>query len=140
MRYKPRFFYSKGAFLVLLWLVLQTAAWWTFTCLYYSILQSFESYNALAHFGLFLVGAPLAGWLADARYGNYKVFKTGAFVTFLASVLLCVYVLVTSNGQFQANANHAELFDVHYPNHWCCYLYSYGSAPGTGSDARCLCR
>ncbi|XP_064384705.1 solute carrier family 15 member 4-like [Halichondria panicea] len=99
MRYKPRFFYSKGAFLVLLWLVLQTAAWWSFICLYYPILKSFGNYNALALFGLFLVGAPLAGWLADARYSNYKVFKTGAFVVFLASVLLCMYVLLTSNGQ-----------------------------------------
>ena len=49
-----------------------------------------------------LVCAPLSGWLADARLGNYRVFKTGFIFLFFASVMACVGVLVLKN----APANH----------------------------------
>lgn len=101
MKYKLNFFYSKGAFIVLLWLVLQSAAWWAFTCLYQPIFYQKYSksyyYFALSAFGLFLICAPFTGWLADTRFGNYKVFKAGTLAMFLATVLLSVYVLFTSN-------------------------------------------
>ncbi len=103
MKYKIRFFYSKGAFLVLLWQALQSATWWSFTCLYKPIFDSYQKnsaniyFIALFAFGLFFLCAPLSGWLADTRFGNYKVFKVGMIAMFIATILLCVYVLFTSN-------------------------------------------
>ena len=51
--------------------------------------------------------APLTGWLADARLGNYKVFKTGCVFLFIASVMACLYVLVITN--VPDNNNHFHL-------------------------------
>ena len=44
-----------------------------------------------------LVCVPLIGWFADTRFGNYKVFKAGALLTFLATLLACVCVLILEN-------------------------------------------
>ena len=39
----------------------------------------------------------LCGWLADARFGKYRVFKTGSVVLFSVVVMLCLCSLVFSN-------------------------------------------
>ena len=44
-----------------------------------------------------LVCTLLCGWLADARFGKYRVFKTGSIVLFSAEVMLCLCSLVFSN-------------------------------------------
>ena len=111
-KYRIRWFNSKGAALVLLWIVLISAS--VFILLY--VIQ-----DLTLPFGLngkknldwiyivvlcvsCLVCAPLAGWLADARLGNYKVFKTGCVFLFIASVMACLYVLVITN--VPDNNNH----------------------------------
>ncbi len=33
---------------------------------------------------------PIAGWLADVRYGNFKVFRFGALTFFVSTVLTCI--------------------------------------------------
>ena len=43
------------------------------------------------------MSAPLAGWLADMKLGNYRVFRTGSILLFLGSVLRCVFVLIWEN-------------------------------------------
>ena len=45
----------------------------------------------------FVICVPLIGWFADTRFGNYKVFKAGALLTFLATLLACVCVLILEN-------------------------------------------
>ena len=42
---------------------------------------------------LSLLVGPLAGWLADAKFGNYKVVRFGVWLLFLATVLNCFYLL-----------------------------------------------
>ena len=44
-----------------------------------------------------IVFAPVTGWLADMKLGNYKLFKIGSILTFSSSVLGCVCILVLEN-------------------------------------------
>ena len=44
-----------------------------------------------------IVFAPVAGWLADVKLGNYKLFRVGSILTFSSLVLGCVCVLVLEN-------------------------------------------
>ncbi len=46
---------------------------------------------------LSLLVGPLAGWLADAKFGNYKVVRFGVWLLFLATVLNCFYYLIADN-------------------------------------------
>ena len=41
-----------------------------------------------------LLSAPLSGWLADAKFGNYKVFRTGAVLLFIATVMNCLLLIL----------------------------------------------
>ncbi len=94
-----RFFYSKGAFLVLLWVFLQSATCWSIVCLFNQLFRdiprsSVYFYVALVPLVPLFAIAPLAGWLADAHYGNFKVLKFGMILLFFASVLACINLLI----------------------------------------------
>ena len=41
----------------------------------------------LAPIAVTLISAPLLGWLANAKFGNYKVFKFGAVLLFVSTVM-----------------------------------------------------
>ena len=41
-----------------------------------------------------LVAAPLSGWLADAKFGNYKVFRFGAVLLFISTVINCLLLML----------------------------------------------
>ena len=43
---------------------------------------------------LIFVTAPLSGWLADAKFGNYKVFRVGAVVLFICTVMNCLFMII----------------------------------------------
>ena len=106
VKYRIRWVYSRGSFLVLVWNILIIAA-------VDSQLQTF--YSEKLYSGLttqlntiswiiysvtliaLLVCTLLCGWLADARFGEYRVFKTGSVVLFSAEVILCLCSLVFSN-------------------------------------------
>ncbi len=45
----------------------------------------------------FLMCTPIVGWIADARCGNYRVFRVGASLFFLATVVGCICVLILLN-------------------------------------------
>ena len=40
------------------------------------------------------VSAPLSGWLADTKLGNYKVFRVGAVLLFIATVMNCLLLIL----------------------------------------------
>ena len=42
---------------------------------------------------LIFVSAPLSGWLADAKFGNYKVFRVGSVVLFICTVMNCFFMI-----------------------------------------------
>ena len=50
-----------------------------------------------------VVAAPLSGWLADAKFGNDKVFRVGAVLLFIATVMNCLFlILETQNLKFNS--------------------------------------
>ncbi len=77
--YKMRCFYSKGAFLVLFWMSLISLIF-AYFCFVIILFQGIEL--ALVPAVPFLICAPIVGWIADARYGNYRVFRVGACLFF----------------------------------------------------------
>ena len=43
---------------------------------------------------LVVVSAPLSGWLADAKLGNYKMFIVGAVLLFISTVMNCLLLIL----------------------------------------------
>ncbi len=41
---------------------------------------------------------PIAGWLADVRYGNFKVFRFGVLLLFVSTVLTCICQIIKEEG------------------------------------------
>ena len=97
-----RKFSSKGAFLVVFWMALLSGTGLSFLNLYYALFKGLQDLQLYYYFALtpavpFIICAPLIGWFADTRFGNYKVFKAGALLTLLATVVACVCVLILEN-------------------------------------------
>ena len=95
-------FHSKGALLVVFWMALLWSTLWSFLRLYEVLFQGIQYTGFYSSFAFipavpFLIFAPLLGWFADTRFGYYKVFKAGVMLTFLATVLACVCVLILEN-------------------------------------------
>ncbi len=96
-KYRVRWFYSKGAFLVLVWNMLLTMA----------CTSAYQMFNEQPYvdfvipkslfaipvvFGL--LGAVFSRWLADAKLGNYRVMKYSFVLSFLISLLYSAFTLV----------------------------------------------
>ena len=45
---------------------------------------------------LLVLSAPLSGWLADTKFGNYKVFRVSAVLLFIATVINCLLQIVNA--------------------------------------------
>ena len=93
-KYRVKWFYSKGAFLVLVWIMLSTMA-----CV--SVSHVFQHPNVFfpkwlsaipVVFGLF--GAVFSGWLADAKLGNYRVMKYSFVLLFFLCLFSSAFTLV----------------------------------------------
>ena len=41
-----------------------------------------------------IVSAPISGWLADAKFGNYKVFRVGVVLMFMSAVINCFFLIL----------------------------------------------
>ena len=99
-KYRIRWFSSKGASLVLLWTLLIFIVCSSLYCFVYDIMFHLPNSppNALKWLiaipGLTgIVAAPLSGWLADAKLGNYKVFRVGTVLLFIATVVNCLFLI-----------------------------------------------
>ena len=99
-KYRVRWFYSKGAFLVLVWIMLLTIACVSVSHVFHVFRQRLDVnfvipkwlYTIPVVFGLF--GAVFSGWLADAKLGNYRVMKYSFVLLFLISLLSSAVTLV----------------------------------------------
>ena len=89
-KYRVRWFYSKGAFLVLVWIMLLTIS-----CIsvFHMLHQQLANLNFVIQKWLIaiplvfgLLGSVFSGWLADAKLGNYGVMK----YSFVLLILLCL--------------------------------------------------
>ena len=101
MKYKLRYFYSEGAFLVLVWCMLITSA----TNFLFRMLNNswrITTYSQYKYQTLLLIPMiafiPIAGWLADVRYGKFKVFRFGALLFFVSTVLNCICLIIKEEG------------------------------------------
>ena len=100
-KYRVRWFSSKGAFLVLLWTLLTFSV---SSCIFSFLAEAIGIPSDLpVHikwvilvpiFSISLVSAQLSGWLADAKFGNYKVFRAGAVLLFIATVMNCLLLIL----------------------------------------------
>ena len=98
-KYRVRWFSSKGAGLVLLWNTLNSIV---FCSLYYFIVENVHLNDTYKHLKWLLtipvvlgfLSAPLSGWLADAKFGNYKVFRAGTVLLFMSTVLNCLFLIL----------------------------------------------
>ena len=97
---------TKAVVLVLLWTFCTCTALWSIVCFgsvvdttHYVQVKSQVVHVLLtcSPFATFIVALPLSGWLADSRFGNFKVFRAGCALTFLGSVLVCVHMLLLAN-------------------------------------------
>ena len=100
-KYRVRWFSSKGAFLVLLWTLL---VFFVGVSIYEQMTDLADhSYpvNLLYLCPLFvtLLSAPLSGWLADAKFGNYKVFRAGAVLLFISTVINCLMLILETTAE-----------------------------------------
>ena len=99
-KYRVRWFSSKRAFLVLLWTLL--VAIHCSILVHIVIVEYHQTYDLSVTSKwslsvpaiLTLVSAPLSGWLADAKFGNYKVFRVGAVLLFISAVMLCLFLII----------------------------------------------
>ena len=78
------------------------ATTWSFLHLYNTLFQGLDglgpySQAALAPILPFFFLPPIYGWLADVYWGNFKVFKAGLVLIFLATILACACVLILMN-------------------------------------------
>ncbi len=109
-KYQVRWFYSKGAFLILLWTILISASIGSYiTDLGQDILiKTGEGYSFQGFIALPLIAIPLLGWLADAKLGNYRVFKLNCFFLLIVTIYGCIQTLyfpmLNSNALRSTNA------------------------------------
>ncbi len=97
--YRVRWFYSKGAFLVLMWTFLESAAT---TITFYMVFNYYYNISKLLIVFpviISLLGSVLSGWLADAKLGNYKVIRMALVLLFIAQTIVCVYFIVSKSLQ-----------------------------------------
>ena len=104
VKYRIRWFYSRGSLLVLVWNILIIAAVDSQAILSVKLYSGLTTQlNTISWIIIsvaliaLLVCTLLCGWLADARFGKYRVFKTGSVVLFSVEVMLCLCSLVFSN-------------------------------------------
>ena len=90
-KYRVRWISSKRALLILLWTLLVVVG-----CIIPAQIIDFSTRHgaSVPLFVLVVVSAPLSGWLADAKFGNYKVFRVGAVLLFISTVMDCLLLIL----------------------------------------------
>ncbi len=96
-KHRVRWFYSKGSFLVLVWVMLLAIAGTSvFQVIHQRSYVNFVISKWLLAipvvFGL--LGAVFSGWLADAKLGNYRVMKYSFVLLFFLCLLSSAFTLV----------------------------------------------
>ncbi len=91
-RYQPRTIKNKGALLVLIWSFLVSAMYFYTSHLASRIHHSNTLLNAMQIcMGLTI---PLGGWLADVRFGRYKVIRFCIGIMWISSLLLTASLII----------------------------------------------
>ena len=91
--YRMRKFKTKGAILVLIWSFMVMGV---FYHLLNSLLASYQDSISTSVMTIIGVSLPIAGWLADVRFGRYRVMCCSVWTMWISSVLLTVVHVVFS--------------------------------------------
>ena len=99
MNCKMRWFRSKPAALVLVWTLCSCTALWSINSTTHNAYrglkwtgnQSFVLSSAVPAV-VIVFAIPFSGWLADSRFGNFKVFKAGSVLLFIGSVSTAMFI------------------------------------------------
>ena len=84
-RYRPRYVKNKGAILILDW---NYAAWSVFSPINSMVVHNQSVLiQAILIFCVRMVGS-ITGWLADVRFGRYRVITWSAWIMWISSVLM----------------------------------------------------
>ena len=89
-RRSPNTCCSKKILLLLMWQALFTFSWSLIQFLPISIVYLISIFLSFCF-------APLIGWLADVRFGRYKIIKFGSIASFLATILY-YFAVITGGG------------------------------------------
>ena len=98
LKYRFRFFSSKGASLVLIWTLLVSIAFGSLDNLFLGFLNVFNEKSYLTYvtwlpYIPWFVCALLSGWLADAQFGNYRMVRSGVVLLFVTAFLQSILQL-----------------------------------------------
>ena len=92
LRYQPRTIKSKGALIMLIWSFLMSATYFYASHMASMIHHTDSLLNVIQLFmGLTI---PLAGWLADVRFGRYKVIRFCIGIMWISSLLLTATCII----------------------------------------------
>ena len=84
-RYQMRTIHNKGAILILVWSFLVT------NLVYFIRYATTTTYSSLVYYialSVSVLTIPLAGWLADVRYGRYRIVQWSMWIMWISSLLL----------------------------------------------------
>ena len=92
LKYRARWFSSKGAFLILFWNILLTLSAASLSESIQQFSGKWPSGDLVSLFSksLWAVVAPLAGWIADFYLGTYRMTKIGVWLLLLSTAMNCV--------------------------------------------------
>ena len=90
LSYKPRKFSSKGAVLVLLWQLLAVSAFPNMKPVHHLTDDSVDTSLGVISVLVTLVTCVSVGWLADVRFGRFKVVKAGLLLMWAGELVLNV--------------------------------------------------
>ena len=99
VRYRPRILKNKGAILVLVWIFM---VFFTINCATLETETSRDLQHALI-FTVISILLPVAGWLADVRFGRYKVICWSMWTMCINAMLLSISYVVVSIMDLQDN-------------------------------------
>ena len=91
--YRMRKLKTKGAILILIW---SSMIMNVFYCLLNSLLVSYHDSISTSVMTIIAVTLPIAGWLADVRFGRYRIIHCSIRTMWISSVLLTVAHVVFS--------------------------------------------
>ena len=89
--YKPRRVKNKGAILILVWNYMIMSVYGMF----YQYLIRQDRILLRVWVVAFGLAPPIAGWLADARVGRYKVVRCSIWIMWIAAVLTTVSSVIS---------------------------------------------
>ena len=99
-KYRMRWFYSKGAFLILVWTTLVSVAGDYIVVNLFHLLRRIFTTSVLKEkfvllpAVLLILLVILLGWLADIKYGNYKVARFGLTLQFFGALTTSICLLL----------------------------------------------